>query len=81
MGDRKAGVRMKQLHKDIVEATGGGGIEDSIGVVGSSIGKSAAQGSRKRNIASNNAGSRRGTNVPAATVNLKNAAAPDNKRP
>lgn len=47
------GIRMKMLHKDIIEATGGGGtsIEDSIGVVGSSIGKSAAHGSRRRNAA------------------------------
>lgn len=73
-------MRMKQLHKDIVEATGGGDIEDSIGVVGSSIGKSAAQGSRKRNVASNNAGSRRGTNAPAASVSIKNAV-PENRRP
>ena len=46
------GIRMKTLHKDIIEATGGGNsIEDSIGVVESSIGKSAAQGSRRRNAA------------------------------
>ena len=34
---------MKQLHKDIVEATttGTNSIDDSIGVIGSSIGKSA----------------------------------------
>ncbi len=69
---------MKQINKEIVEGAGTS-IEDSIGVVGSSIGKSAAQGSRKRNVASNNAGSRRATNAPPQ-INLKTAV-PDNKRP
>ena len=72
---KAGGVRMKQLHKDIVEATttGTNSIDDSIGVIGSSIGKSAvAQGvARKRNVASNNVGSRR-TNAPASQVSLKN---------
>jgi hypothetical protein len=42
-------------------------IEDSMGVIGSSIGKSANQPQRRRNAAASNNGSKRGANA----VNLK----------
>ena len=45
-------------------------IDDSIGVIGSSIGKSAIQGSRKRNEAALNNKSKRGP-AQVSSVNLK----------